>query len=141
MIALKNNRENYPLKCFSIKEKETRVEFSLGLGLIGLPVTGHVQEVVVLQVPIKAWSRVYDVVALKSYYCGMPIYSLTRDSVSRYSRPLRCCIRNKMSRSANAKYHYILPFFHKIYKGNLPWMYSCVFWCEFIDLVDLGLLV
>ena len=63
-------------------------------------------------------------VALKSYCCGMPIYSLTRDSVSRYSRPLRCCIRNKMSRSANAKYHYILPFSIKYiketYLGCIP---------------------
>ena len=26
-------------------------------------------------------------------------------------------------------------FFYKINKGDLPLMYSCVFWCEFIDLV------
>ena len=28
-----------------------------------------------------------------------------------------------------------LLFFYKIYKGDLPLMYSCVFWGEFIDLV------
>ena len=38
--------------------------------------------------------------------CGM--YG---ESVSRYRRPLRLCMRNKILRSANAKYHYILPFF------------------------------
>ena len=38
-----------------------------------------------------------------------------------------------MLMSANAKYHYSLPFFYK--KGDLPLIYSCVFWCEFIDLV------
>ena len=26
-------------------------------------------------------------------------------------------------------------FFYKISKGDLPLMYSCTFWCEFIDLV------
>ena len=26
-------------------------------------------------------------------------------------------------------------FFYKIYKGHLPLIYSCIFWCEFIDLV------
>ena len=33
-------------------------------------------------------------------------------------------------RSGNAKYHYILPFFYKINKRDLPLMHSCVFWCE-----------
>ena len=33
-------------------------------------------------------------------------YFGTRESVSRYKRPLRLCIRNKILRSANAKYHY-----------------------------------
>ena len=28
-------------------------------------------------------------------------------------------------------------FFYDINKGDLPLMYSCVFWCEFIDLVGL----
>ena len=31
--------------------------------------------------------------------------------------------------------HFILLIFYKIYKGDLPLMYSCVFWCELIDLV------
>ena len=39
------------------------------------------------------------------------------------------------NRSANAKYHYILPFFYKMNEGDLPLLYSCVFWREFIDLV------
>ena len=34
----------------------------------------------------------------------------TRESVSRYRRPLRRCMRINIPRSANAKYHYILPF-------------------------------
>ena len=42
---------------------------------------------------------------------------------------------NKILRSANAKYHYSCIFFYKINKGDLPLMYSCVFWCEFINLV------
>ena len=46
-------------------------------------------------------------------------------------------MRNKILRSANAKYHYSYLFFYKINKGDLPLMYSCVFWCEFIDLVGL----
>ena len=44
-------------------------------------------------------------------------------------------MRNKILRSANAKYHYSYLFFYKINKGDLPLIYSCVFWCEFIDLV------
>ena len=28
-----------------------------------------------------------------------------------------------------------LLIFYKMYKGDLPLMYSCVFWCELIDLV------
>ena len=55
--------------------------------------------------------------------------------MSRYKQPLRLCMRNKILRSANAKYHYSYLFFYKINKGDLPLMYSCVFWCEFIDLV------
>ena len=34
----------------------------------------------------------------------------TRESVSRYKRPLRRCMRINILRYANAKYHYILPF-------------------------------
>ena len=34
----------------------------------------------------------------------------TRESVSRYRRPLRRCMRINILRYANAKYHYILPF-------------------------------
>ena len=52
-----------------------------------------------------------------------------------YRRPLRRCMRNKTLRSANVKYHYIVPFFHEINKGDLPLMYSCALWEEFIDLV------
>ena len=44
-------------------------------------------------------------------------------------------MRNKILRPANAKYHYSYLFFHKISKEDLPLMYSCVFWCKFIDLV------
>ena len=44
-------------------------------------------------------------------------------------------MRNKILRSANAKYHYFYFFFYKINKGDLPLMYSCTFWCEVIDLV------
>ena len=35
----------------------------------------------------------------------------------------------------NPKYHYSYLFFFTINKGDLPLMYSCAFWCEFIDLV------
>ena len=55
--------------------------------------------------------------------------------MSRYKQLLRLCVRNKILRSANAKYHYSYLFFYKIYKGDLHLMYSCVFWYEFIDLV------
>ena len=44
-------------------------------------------------------------------------------------------VRNKILRPANSKYHYSYLFFYKINKGDLPSMYSCAFWCEFIDLV------
>ena len=64
------------------------------------------------------------------------IYFLTRESVSHYKRPLRSCKRNKILRSANAKYHYILPFFYQINKGDLVLKYLSVFWCEFMDLVN-----
>ena len=39
-----------------------------------------------------------------------------RESVSRYKQPLRICMRNKILRSANAKYHYSYLFFYKINK-------------------------
>ena len=45
-------------------------------------------------------------------------------------------MRNKILRSANAKYNYILPFFCKINKGDLLFKYVCVFCCEFMDLVN-----
>ena len=64
------------------------------------------------------------------------IYFLTRESVSHYKRPLRSCMRGKILRSANAKYHYILPFFYKINKGDLLLKYLCVWWCEFMDLIN-----
>ena len=59
----------------------------------------------------------------------------------RCKQPLRLCMRNKILRSANAKYHYSYLFFYKINKGDLPLMYSCVFWCEFIDLVGFSWLL
>ena len=46
------------------------------------------------------------------------------------------CTRNKTLSSANAKYHYILPFFLKINKGDLPLMSSWVFWCDFINSIN-----
>ena len=55
--------------------------------------------------------------------------------MSRCKQPLRLRLRNKILRSANAKYHYSYLFFYKINKGDLPLMYSFVVWCEFIDLV------
>ena len=65
----------------------------------------------------------------------MEMNFLTRESVSRCKQPLRLCMRNKILRSANAKYHYSYLFFYKINKGDLPLMYPVLFWCEFIDLV------
>ena len=50
-------------------------------------------------------------------------------------------MRNIILRSANAKYHYILPFFNKMSEGDLPLLYSCVFWREFIGLVVFFLLL
>ena len=47
--------------------------------------------------------------------------------MSRYNRPLRRGMRNKILRSANAKYHYPFLFFYKIKKEDLPLMYSWVF--------------
>ena len=44
----------------------------------------------------------------------------------------------KILRSANAKYQFY-PFFYKINKGDLPLMYSSVFWCEVIYLVGFWL--
>ena len=46
-------------------------------------------------------------------------------------------MRNKILRSANAKYHYPYLFFYKINKGDLPLNTpnntgSCVVWCESI---------
>ena len=40
----------------------------------------------------------------------------------------------KILRSVNAKYQFYL-FLYKINKGDLPLMYSCVLWCEFIYFV------
>ena len=58
------------------------------------------------------------------------IYFLTDESVSRYKRPFS--VETLYERSANPKYHYSVPFFYKINKGDLPLMDSCVFWCDFI---------
>ena len=38
-------------------------------------------------------------------------------------------------RSSNANIISVLPFFYKINEGDLPLMYSCVLWCEFVDVV------
>ena len=65
------------------------------------------------------------------YECVMQINFLTRESVSHYKQPLR----NIILRSANTKYYYSHLFFYKINKEDLQLMYSCDFWCEFIDLV------
>ena len=46
-------------------------------------------------------------------------------------------MRNKILRTANPKYHSIFFYFYEINNGDLPLMYSCVFWCELIDLVGL----
>ena len=35
--------------------------------------------------------------------------------MSRYRRPLRRCMRNKILGSANARYHYIFPLFYEIH--------------------------
>ena len=51
--------------------------------------------------------------------------------MSRYKQPLRLCMRNKILRSANAKYHYSYLFFYEINKEDFPLMHCC----EFIDLV------
>ena len=52
----------------------------------------------------------------------------------RYKQPVRLCIRNKIQglRKLNI---IVFTFFYNINKGDLPLMYSCVFQCEFIDLV------
>ena len=47
------------------------------------------------------------------------------------------CMRNNTPRSANTKYHYIFPSLQWFKtKEDLPLMYSCVFWCGVIGLVD-----
>ena len=56
--------------------------------------------------------------------------------MSRYKPPFRLSMGNKILRFAHAKYHYFLLFLYKINKEDLPFMYSLVFWCEFIDAVD-----
>ena len=53
-------------------------------------------------------------------------YFLTRESVSRYKRPLRLqCTMYLGLRTLNIIL--FLLFFHRIYKENLPLMYFCVF--------------
>ena len=58
-------------------------------------------------------------------------------SVSRYKQPLRLRIRNKILRSANTRHDNFYFFFCKINIGDLhvTFVYCCVFWCEFNDLV------
>ena len=68
-------------------------------------------------------------------YIILTLNSLLSTQASRYQQPLRLCMRNKIVRSANAIYHYSYLFFYKMNKGDLPLMCSCVFWCEFIDLL------
>ena len=65
------------------------------------------------------------------------VWNVNRESESRYRRPLRRCMRNIILRSANAKFHYILPFFYKMNEGDLPLLYSCVFWRELGEFIDL----
>ena len=50
--------------------------------------------------------------------------------------------RNKILRSVYARYYYIITFFLYHKKGDLPLMYSCVFWCEFTrtEYIKVGLL-
>ena len=57
-----------------------------------------------------------------------------RESESCYKQSLRLRMRSKIL-TANPKYHYSYLFFYRINKGDLPLIYSCVFWCEFINLV------
>ena len=45
----------------------------------------------------------------------------------RYKQPFRLCVRNKILRSANAKYHYSYLLFYKVNKGDLPLVYSWLF--------------
>ena len=44
-------------------------------------------------------------------------------------------MKNKILRTADGTYHNFYFFVYKINKGDLLLVYSCVFWCEFIDLV------
>ena len=57
-----------------------------------------------------------------------------RESESCYKQSLRLRMRSKIL-TANPKYHYSYLFFYRINKGDLPLIYSCDFWCEFINLV------
>ena len=62
-----------------------------------------------------------------------------------FSQESRCRVRSDrwdfvwkkktVLRSANANIISFLPFFYKINEGDLPLMYSCVLWCEFVDVV------
>ena len=45
------------------------------------------------------------------------------------------CVMYIFSQESRCRVILFLLFFYKIYKGDLPLMYSCVFWGEFIDLV------
>ena len=72
----------------------------------------------------------YTLVQMHPSPCPRPTFIhsllfLIRESVSRCKQPLILCMRNKILRSANVK----------INKGDLPVMYSWVFWLEFIDII------
>ena len=58
----------------------------------------------------------------------------TRESLNGRENMARRKVKNGENepRSTNAKYHYSYLFFYKMNKGDLPFMYSCVLWCEFI---------
>ena len=76
-----------------------------------------------------------------AYIILTPVKLTVSTQAPRYQQPLTHCMRKKILGSANAKYHYFYLFFYKINKEDLPLMYSCVFWCEFIDLVGFFLAV
>ena len=76
------------------------------------------------------FSRLTTGIPSSCYEYGMQINVVV---LSRKRRPLRLCMRYWGLRTLNIIIFYL--FFYKIYKGDLPLIYSCIFWCEFIDLV------
>ena len=74
------------------------------------------------------------------YYSNVKLTPINVQA-SRCQQPLRLCMRKKILRSANAKYHSSYLFFYKMNKGDSPLMYFCVFWCEFIAVYSVFLAV